>query len=98
MAVAAAVLGRSAFRSIRTVDLARLARASARAAEARTFARTGTLHHALDLYRPEPRGLTTALTRPDGRLRGHLAQGAVRALRTRGRGGSARPGAACATN
>ncbi|MEW5633295.1 hypothetical protein AB1388_43165, partial [Streptomyces hydrogenans] len=65
--------------------LARLARESARAAEARTFALTGTLHHALDLYRPAPRGLPTALTRPDGRLRGPLAQGAVRALRTRGR-------------
>ncbi|ALO10707.1 Putative transmembrane pore [Streptomyces venezuelae] len=85
LAVATALLGRSAFRSVRTVDLARLARESARAAEAQTFAFTGTLHHALDLYRPEPRGLTTALTRPDGRLRGHLAQGAVRALRTRGR-------------
>ncbi|MER5962998.1 hypothetical protein [Streptomyces sp. NPDC002057] len=85
LAVAAALLGRSAFRSVRTVDLTRLARESARAAEAQTFAWTGTLHHALDLYRPEPRGLTSALTRPDGRLRGHLAQGAVRALRTRGR-------------
>lgn len=85
LAVAAAALGRSAFRSVRTVDLARLARESARAAEAQTFAWTGTLHHALDLYRPQPRGLTHALTRPDGRLRGHLAQGAVRALRTRGR-------------
>lgn len=85
LAVAAAALGRSAFRSVRTVDLARLARESARAAEAQTFASTGTLHHALDLYRPQPRGLASALTRPDGRLRGHLAQGAVRALRTRGR-------------
>ncbi|MFG2896922.1 hypothetical protein ACGFZH_07620 [Streptomyces zaomyceticus] len=85
LAVAAAALGRSALRSVRTVDLARLARASARAAEAQTFARTGTLHHALDLYRPQPRGPAPALTRPDGRLRGHLAQGAVRALRTRGR-------------
>ncbi|MEV5978024.1 hypothetical protein [Streptomyces sp. NPDC052114] len=85
LAVAAVLLGRSAFRSVRTVDLARLARESARAAEAQTFAWTGTLHHALDLYRPQPRGLTSALVRPDGRLRGHLAQGAVRALRTRGR-------------
>ncbi|WP_101256409.1 hypothetical protein [Streptomyces barkulensis] len=85
LAVSATVLGRSAFRSLRTVDLARLARESARAAEAQAFAWTGTLHHALDLYRPEPRGLTSALLRPDGRLRGHLAQGAVRALRTRGR-------------
>lgn len=85
LAVSAAVLGRSAFRSVRTVDLARLARESARAAEAQTFAWTGTLHHALDLYRPEPRGLTSALVRPDGRLRGHLAQGVVRALRTPGR-------------
>ncbi|MEU7516572.1 hypothetical protein AB0B13_31840 [Streptomyces sp. NPDC042898] len=85
LTIAAAVLGRSAFRSVHTVDLARLARESARAAEAQTFAWTGTLHHALDLYRPEPRGLTSALTRPDGRLRGHFAQGAVRALRTRGR-------------
>ncbi|WP_240137406.1 hypothetical protein [Streptomyces sp. MUM 178J] len=85
LAVSATVLGRSAFRSVRTVDLARLARESARAAEAQTFAWTGTLHHALDLYRPEPRGLTSKLVRPDGRLRGHLAQGAVRALRTRGR-------------
>ncbi|WP_435974335.1 hypothetical protein [Streptomyces sp. Qhu_M48] len=89
LAVATPVLGRSAFRSVRTVDLTRLARESARAAEAQTFAWTGTLHHALDLYRPEPRGLTTALTRPDGRLRGHLAQGAVRALRTRGRAAAA---------
>ncbi|WP_369213382.1 hypothetical protein [Streptomyces flavofungini] len=85
LVAAAAVLGRTAFRSVRTVDLARLARESARAAEAQTFAWTGTLHHALDLYRPEPHGLTSALRRPDGRLRGHLAQGAVRALRTRGR-------------
>ncbi|MET8983780.1 hypothetical protein ABZX85_50310 [Streptomyces sp. NPDC004539] len=85
LAVAAAVLGRSAFRSVRTVDLARLTRESARAAEAQTFAWTGTLHHALDLYRPQPRGLTSALTRRDGRLRGHLVQGAVRAVRTRGR-------------
>ncbi|MFJ2056412.1 hypothetical protein ACIOMM_10750 [Streptomyces sp. NPDC087908] len=85
LAAAAVLLGRSALRSVRTVDLTRLARESARAAEAQTFAWTGTLHHALDLYRPQPRGLTTALTRPDGRLRGHLAQGAVRALRTRGR-------------
>lgn len=85
LAVAAALLGRSAFRSVRTVDLARLAVESARAAEAQTFAWTGTLHHALDLYRPQPRGLTSALTRRDGRLRGHLAQGAVRAVRTRGR-------------
>ncbi|MFD4377107.1 hypothetical protein [Streptomyces sp. NPDC058486] len=84
-ALAAAALARSGFRSLGTVDLARLARESARAAEAQTFAWTGTLHHALDLYRPEPRGLTTALTRPDGRLRGPLAQGAVRALRTPGR-------------
>ncbi|MEU5579997.1 hypothetical protein ABZ791_16725 [Streptomyces huasconensis] len=84
-AATAAVLGRAAFRSLRTVDLARLARESARAAEAQTFAWTGTLHHALDLYRPQPRGLTSALVRPDGRLRGHLTQGAVRALRTPGR-------------
>ncbi|MFD3871098.1 hypothetical protein [Streptomyces sp. NPDC058623] len=85
LVVAAFLLGRSAFRAVRTVDLARLARESARAAEAQTFAWTGTLHHALDLYRPQPSGLTSALTRPDGRLRGHLAQGAVRAVRTRGR-------------
>lgn len=78
-------LGRTAFRSIRTVDLARLARESARASQAQAYAWTGTLHHALDLYRPEPRGLTSALIRPDGRLRGYLAQGAVRALRTPGR-------------
>ncbi|MEV7865608.1 hypothetical protein AB0P17_05790 [Streptomyces sp. NPDC088124] len=85
LVVSAALLGRAAFRSVRAVDLARLARESARAAEAQTFAWTGTLHHALDLYRPEPRGHTSALVRPDGRLRGYLAQGAVRALRTRGR-------------
>ncbi len=54
-------------------------------AEAQTFAWTGTLHHALDLYRPQPRGLTSALVRPTGGLRGHLTQGAVRALRTPGR-------------
>ncbi|MFJ2767608.1 hypothetical protein [Streptomyces sp. NPDC087300] len=85
LALSAVALGRSAFRSVPTVDLARLARESARAAEAQTFAWTGTLHHALDLYRPAPRGLTKALVRPDGRLRGHLAQGAIRALRTPGR-------------
>ncbi|MFE3074215.1 hypothetical protein [Streptomyces sp. NPDC059247] len=85
LAVTAALLGRSALRSVRTADLARLTRDAARAAEAQTFAWTGTLHHALDLYRPEPRGFASALVRPDGRLRGHLAQGAVRALRTRGR-------------
>ncbi|MGW7353419.1 hypothetical protein [Streptomyces sp. NPDC054784] len=85
LGVSAAVVGRSAFRSLRTVELARLVRESARAAEAQTFAWTGTLHHALDLYRPEPRGFTSALLRPDGRLRGHLAQGAVRACRAPGR-------------
>ncbi|MEV5882768.1 hypothetical protein AB0L74_08620 [Streptomyces sp. NPDC052020] len=85
LVTAAAALGRAAFRSIPALDLARLARESARASQAQTYALTGTLHHALDLYRPEPRGLTSALIRPDGRLRGYLAQGAVRALRTPGR-------------
>ncbi|MGV9986343.1 hypothetical protein [Streptomyces olivaceus] len=84
-AATAVVLARAAFRSLRTVDLARLARESSRASQAQTYVLTGTLHHALDLYRPEPRGFTSALFRPDGRLRGHLAQGAVRALRTPGR-------------
>ncbi|MFE4058854.1 hypothetical protein ACFXP3_21615 [Streptomyces sp. NPDC059096] len=88
-AATVAGLGRAAFRSIRTVELPRLARESARASQAQAYAWTGTLHHALDLYRPEPRGLTSALIRPDGRLRGHLAQGAVRALRTRGRASAA---------
>ncbi|GAA3998862.1 hypothetical protein GCM10022384_52440 [Streptomyces marokkonensis] len=85
LAATAAALGRTAFRAIRTVDLARLARESARASQAQAYVLTGTLHHALDLYRPEPRGLTSALFRPDGRLRGHLSVGVVRALRTRGR-------------
>ncbi|MFD7289696.1 hypothetical protein [Streptomyces sp. NPDC059863] len=85
LAVAAGGLGRGAFRSIRTVDLARLARESARSSQAQAYAWTGTLHHALDLYRPEPRGHTSALIRSDGRLRGYLAQGAFRALRTPGR-------------
>ncbi|WP_405818870.1 hypothetical protein OG705_06020 [Streptomyces sp. NBC_00838] len=89
LAATAPALGRAAFRSIRTVDLARLARESARASQAQAYAWTGTLHHALDLYRPEPRGFTSALIRPDGRLRGHLAQGAVRALRTPGRASAA---------
>ncbi|MFE3830061.1 hypothetical protein [Streptomyces sp. NPDC059092] len=90
-AATAATLGRVAFRSIRTVDLVRLARESARASQAQAYAWTGTLHHALDLYRPEPRGLTSALIRADGRLRGHLAQGAIRALRTPGRASAAVP-------
>ncbi|SCK51349.1 hypothetical protein H181DRAFT_04647 [Streptomyces sp. WMMB 714] len=81
----AAVLGRAGFRSVPAVDLARLARESARASQAQTYAWTGTLHHALDLYRPEPRGRTTALIRTDGTLRGYLSQGAIRALRTPGR-------------
>ncbi|MFC8075597.1 hypothetical protein ACFUN8_08640 [Streptomyces sp. NPDC057307] len=89
LAVTAAALGRAAFRSIRTVDLARLARESARASQAQAYAWTGTLHHALDLYRPEPRGFTSALIRSDGRLRGYLAQGAIRALRTPGRASAA---------
>ncbi|MGW8575645.1 hypothetical protein [Streptomyces niveus] len=89
LATTAAVVGRASFRSIRDVDLARLARESARASQAQAYAWTGTLHHALDLYRPEPRGLTSALIRPDGRLRGYLAQGAVRALRTPGRASAA---------
>ncbi|MCC2265450.1 hypothetical protein LKM28_04040 [Streptomyces sp. CT1-17] len=84
-ATTAVILARVAFRSLRTVDLARLARESSRASQAQTYVLTGTLHHALDLYRPEPRGFTSALFRPDGRLRGHLAQGAVRAVRTPGR-------------
>ncbi|WP_308408050.1 hypothetical protein [Streptomyces mayonensis] len=88
-AAAATVTGRAAFRSVRTVDLSRLARESARASQAQTYALTGTLHHALDLYRPEPRGLTSALFRPGGRLRGHVSRGAVRALRTPGRTGAA---------
>ncbi|MFC7813882.1 MULTISPECIES: hypothetical protein [unclassified Streptomyces] len=89
-AVATALpLGRAAFRAIRTVDLARLARESARASQAQAYVLTGTLHHALDLYRPEPRGFTSALLRPDGRLRGYTAQGAVRALRTPGRASAA---------
>ncbi|WP_327172667.1 hypothetical protein OG471_31920 [Streptomyces sp. NBC_01336] len=88
LAATAAVLGRAALRAIRTVDLARLSRESARASQAQTYAWTGTLHHALDLYRPEPSGLTSALIRPDGRLRGYLPQGAVRALRTPGRAGA----------
>ncbi|MET9558307.1 hypothetical protein [Streptomyces sp. NPDC006645] len=89
LATAGAAVGRAAFRSIRNIDLARLARESARASQAQAYAWTGTLHHALDLYRPEPHGFTSALIRPDGRLRGHLAQGAVRALRTPGRASAA---------
>ncbi|MFH9298452.1 hypothetical protein [Streptomyces sp. NPDC017520] len=85
LAATAGASGRAALRSIHTVDLARLARESARASQARTYAWTGTLHHALDLYRPEPSGFASALIRPDGRLRGYLAQGAIRALRTPGR-------------
>lgn len=82
LAAGTAVLGRAAFGSVPSVDPARLARESARAAQAQTYAVTGTLHHALDLYRPEPRGRTSALLRADGQLRGRLAQGAVHALRT----------------
>ncbi|MFB6790266.1 hypothetical protein ACFCWT_26800 [Streptomyces olivaceus] len=89
LATGAAVLGRAAFGSVPSVDLARLARESARAAQSQTYAVTGTLHHALDLYRPEPRGRTSALLRADGQLRGRLAQGAVRALRTPGRAAAA---------
>ncbi|MGK9461164.1 hypothetical protein ACSLFT_14110 [Streptomyces sp. G6] len=88
-AASAAAVGRAAFRAVSTVDLSRLARESARASQAQAYVLTGTLHHALDLYRPEPRGLTSALFRPDGRLRGHVRQGAVRALRTPGRTGAA---------
>ncbi|WP_445398901.1 hypothetical protein ACSMX9_00360 [Streptomyces sp. LE64] len=85
LTLAAAALGRVAFRSLAALDLARLARESARASQARAYAWTGTLHHAFDLYRPEPRARTAVLVRADGRLRGHLARGAVRALRTPGR-------------
>ncbi|WP_221354318.1 hypothetical protein [Streptomyces beigongshangae] len=85
LATTAAALGRAALGSIRSADLARLARDSARASQAQAYAWTGTLHHALDLYRPEPHGFTSALIHPDGRLRGHLSQGAIRALRTPGR-------------
>ncbi|OEU86105.1 hypothetical protein DB35_10190 [Streptomyces abyssalis] len=89
LAAGAAVIGRTAFRSIPAIDLARLARESARASQAQTYALTGTLHHALDLYRPEPRRYTSALIRTDGTLRGHLTQGAIRALRTPGRAAAA---------
>ncbi|MEU9558870.1 hypothetical protein [Streptomyces fumanus] len=88
-AATAVLLGRSAFRALATVDLARLARESARASQAQTYVLTGTLHHALDLYRPEPRGFTSAPLRQDGRLRGYATQGAVRALRTPGRAAAA---------
>ncbi|MFD3663655.1 hypothetical protein ACFWVF_24250 [Streptomyces sp. NPDC058659] len=84
-AVAAAALDRSALRSARTVDLARLARESARAAEARTFAWTGTLHHALDLYRPEPRGLTRLDASVRASARPPDPGSGPRAPRTRGR-------------
>ncbi|MFD4025030.1 hypothetical protein ACFWRV_16140 [Streptomyces sp. NPDC058576] len=84
-AVLAAAIGPAAFRALPAIDLARLARESARASQAQAYAFTGTLHHALDLYRPEPRGFTSALIRADGLLRGYLAQGTVRALRTPGR-------------
>ncbi|MFD7383602.1 hypothetical protein [Streptomyces anulatus] len=88
-ALLAAAVGPSAFRALPSIDLARLARESARASQARDYAWTGTLHHALDLYRPQPRGFTSALVRTDGSLRGYLAQGAVRALRTPGRAAAA---------
>ncbi|MFJ9504441.1 hypothetical protein ACIRPZ_11640 [Streptomyces anulatus] len=88
-ALLAAAVGPPAFRALPSIDLARLARESARASQARAYAWTGTLHHALDLYRPEPRGFTSALIRTDGSLRGYLAQGAVRALRTPGRAAAA---------
>ncbi|MFH9747310.1 hypothetical protein ACH4MN_23100 [Streptomyces anulatus] len=88
-ALLAAAIGPPAFRALPSIDLARLARESARASQARAYAWTGTFHHALDLYRPEPRGLTSALIRTDGSLRGYLAQGVVRALRTPGRAAAA---------
>ncbi|WP_228183379.1 hypothetical protein [Streptomyces anulatus] len=88
-ALLAAAVGPPAFRALPPIDLARLARESARASQARDYAWTGTLHHALDLYRPQPRGFTSALVRTDGSLRGYLAQGAVRALRTPGRAAAA---------
>ncbi|MFE7372717.1 hypothetical protein [Streptomyces anulatus] len=88
-ALLAAAVGPPAFRALPSIDLARLARESARASQARDYAWTGTLHHALDLYRPQPRGFTSALVRTDGSLRGYLAQGAVRALRTPGRAAAA---------
>ncbi|MFY1679454.1 hypothetical protein [Streptomyces sp. WMMC905] len=87
-AVTAAVVGRLALRSATQVDLGLLVRWSARADQARTYTVTGTAHHALDLYRPEPRGLGGSLLRPDGRPRGPLSRGAVRAARTPGRTGA----------
>ncbi len=76
------LIGLVAVRSVREVDLDRLARESARASQAQLFVGTGSFHDALDLYRPVPRGLQGAGLRPDGRRRGHLVVGAVRAART----------------
>ena len=75
-------VARSAARSLSRIDLEVLRRDSARASRAQVFASMGTFHYALELYLPEPRGLTTSLVRRDGTLRGHLVQGAIRSLRT----------------
>ncbi|GAA1730885.1 hypothetical protein GCM10009710_09350 [Aeromicrobium alkaliterrae] len=87
LAAVAALVGWAAHRAIMLASPDRLARESTRAAQALVFTGTGTFHDALALYRPRPAGLRHALLRHDGRLRGPVAHGVVRALRTPVRAG-----------
>lgn len=64
------------------LDPRRLEQEAARFSQAQTYAGTGSLHDALDLFRPRPSGARGAVLRPDGLPRTPLADAARRAVRT----------------
>lgn len=70
----------------RGVDVARLRRDAARVAGARAYVATGTVHDALDLFRPPPIAVGSVISQRTGRVRSLVAQGVVRAGRTPSRG------------
>ena len=77
----------TALKLLNAIDLTRLREDSSRTAVAQVFAQTGTLHHAVDLFRPVPNGFTKAMIVGTGRLRGFVFQGVIRMLRTPIQGG-----------
>ncbi|GAB3246403.1 hypothetical protein GCM10027425_01750 [Alteromonas gracilis] len=64
------------------LDPRRLEQEAARFSQAQMYAGTGSLHDALDLFRPRPSGAGVAVLRPDGLPRTPLADAARRSVRT----------------
>lgn len=84
LSLAAAVGGALAWLIVQTDDLdpRRLEQEAARFSQAQMYAGTGSLHDALDLFRPRPVGARSGVLRPDGLPRTPLAGAARRAVRT----------------